>query len=153
MPDRWREWIAFVLAVCALGVLVPLIVLRETQTSARPVHRNDGHGRRRLRSRQGGAREAPAESGTTSIAGVPTGARLVLTASRGDSRIVVRVRSARGSVLFAGPLAKGETRTFTEPVLWASFTAAENIDAHVNGQPLDLPSGAVSIVITPQGLG
>ena len=148
VPDRLREWIAFLFAVCALGVLVPLIVLRETQTTVRLVH---SEATTTVATTTGST--GPLESGTTALPGARVGAHLVLTASRGDSRIVVRLQSAHGSVLFAGTLVKGEARTFIAPVLWARFTTAENIDANVNGQPLDLPSGAVSIVITPQGSG
>jgi Domain of unknown function (DUF4115) len=157
VPERPREWIAFILALCTLGVLVPLIVLKETQTSPRLVISEAtatvATTAVATRGNVGTAETPTVEGGTTALPGAKAGARLVLAASRGESRIVVRVGSAHGSVVFEGTLAKGETRTFTEPVLWASFSAAENIDAHVNGQPLGLPSGVVSIVITPQGLG
>ena len=152
VPDRPREWVAFALALCALGALVPLMVLRVTQSPVQLVH---SEATAPLTTTAGATKGStgPGESGTTSLPGAPARAHLVLTASRGDSRIVVRSASARGSVLFEGTLAKGETRTFTEPAIWASFTATENIVAHVNGQLLSLPSGDVSIVITPQGLG
>jgi hypothetical protein len=156
VPDRPREWIAFVLALCTLGVLVPLIVLKETQTSSRPASNATATVATTAvatRGSTGRAKTPTVEGRTTPLPGAQAGAHLVLTASRGDSRVVVRLGSAHGSVLFEGTLAKGETRTFTEPVLWASFTASENIDVHLNGQPLGLPSGTVSIVITPQGFG
>lgn len=157
----------FVLALCALGVLVALIALKETNTSVPLVHAEGTAAvitaKFTTTASSAPTTQAPAtqpvdtgttvEGATTSPSGAPAGAELVLTASRGDTWIAVRSGSAHGKLLFQGTLSKGSTQTFTGPVLWARFGNATNVDARLNGQSLSLPSGTVSIVITPQGLG
>jgi hypothetical protein len=149
VPERRGEWIVFVLALCALGVIVALIVLKETHTAVPLVH---AEGSSAVITR-GFATTANTIATPSESRAKPSSAQLVLTASRGDSWIAVHAESAHGPVLFQGTLSKGHARTFIDPVFWVRFGNASNVDARLNGQPLSLPAGTVSIVITPQGLG
>lgn len=105
----------FVLGLFALGVIVALIVLRETHTAV-PLVQAEG-------------KSAPIAAGFAATATAamtpnvesqaePSSARLVLTASRGDFWIAVRMGSAQGPVPFQGTLAKGHAKTFIPSVLW-----------------------------------
>ncbi len=158
----------FFLGLCALGVIVALIALRATQASVPLVHA--GRTATVITTRAAKTASSPrttqaptthptytgtAETGTVESAttSAPTSVELVLTASRGDTWIAVRSRSAHGKALFQGTLAKGRTRTFNDHVLWVRFGAAANVDARLNGHPLSLPSGTLSVMITPRGLG
>lgn len=140
----------FVLALCALGVIVALIVLKETHTAVPLVHAGDSSA---VITRGFATTANTIATPSESRAKPSSAAQLVLTASRGDSWIAVRAGSAHGPVLFQGTLSKGHARTFIDPVFWVRFGDASNVDARLNGQPLSLPAGTVSIVITPQGLG
>jgi Domain of unknown function (DUF4115) len=155
VPETRGEWIVFGLALCGLGVIVALIVLKETHTAVPLVH---SEGRSAgitagFATTANTTTTATGDTGTTAPSGAPAGARLVLTASRGDTWIAVRSGSARGPVVFQGTLAKGSSKTFIDPTIWVRFGAASNVDALLNGKPLGLPVGTVSIVITPHGLG
>jgi Domain of unknown function (DUF4115) len=150
VPERRGEWIVFVLALCALGVIVALIVLKETHTAVPFVHAEDSSA---VTTRGFATTANTITTPRGESRAKPSSAQLVLTASRGDSWIAVRAGSAHGTVLFQGTLSEGHARTFIDPVLWVRFGDASNVDARLNGQPLSLPAGTVSIVITPQGLG
>lgn len=85
---------------------------------------------------------------TTSEAAVVT---LSLTAVRGDSWMEVRSESATGTVLYVGTLTAGTTKTFQAPALWARFGVAGNVDARLDGQPLQLPAGTYSALFSLSG--
>jgi hypothetical protein len=80
-------------------------------------------------------------------------ARLVVSASRGSSWLVVRNRWNHGKVLFAGVLAQGRTVDFRRLRLWVRLGAASNLDVTVNGaRPAAGLYGTVDSLVTASGL-
>jgi helix-turn-helix protein len=73
----------------------------------------------------------PASSGT---------ARLELRATRGDSYLVVKSRSAIGTVLYQGTLERGQRQRFEAKVLWVRLESPGNVLVKVNGNRKKLPA-------------
>jgi Domain of unknown function (DUF4115) len=76
---------------------------------------------------------------------------LRLTAKSG-TWLEIRTSSATGSVLYAGTLPAGSSRTFHARALWARFGAAGNLSARLGGKSLRLPSGTYSAMFDKHGL-
>ena len=75
---------------------------------------------------------------------------LVVTASRGESLVAVRVDSEDGESLFEGVLAQGRSIRRFRPRLWIRLGAAENVDLTLNGQPVErLQAGPLDLIATP----
>jgi hypothetical protein len=86
-------------------------------------------------------------------------ARLVLTATDGDSWLLVRANSASGRTLFEGTLQQGSDlafvrRPFLFRRLWVAAAKPRNLVAQVNGRVRLIPSGrkAVQFVVTPTAI-
>ena len=62
-----------------------------------------------------------------------------VTATRGDSWLAIRSRSARGRLLYEDTLEQGATLRFRAARLWIRFGAAANVDLRVNGEHMVLP--------------
>jgi len=58
-----------------------------------------------------------------------------------DTWIEIRAGSADGVVLYSGILPQGNAKGFRSTRVWASFRAASNLAARLNGNPLQLPPG------------
>jgi hypothetical protein len=115
-------------------------------------------------TQRGSAPSTPAETGET--AGVVAGTTveraprtassqpvsLELVAARGDSWLEVYVGSANGDTLFLDTLAEGDRERFREKRLWLRFGAAQNVDATLNGEPVELPDGIAEVVVTADGI-
>lgn len=148
MPETNVERIVLLLGLCAIGVLVFLLVGRGHRT-ARP-------------SAIPTVVTTPAA--TTSAAGTsvtltstaPAGpaqlAHIVLSATRGDCWVVVRSRSARGRLVFAGTITQGTKKRFTGTRLWLRLGAAGNLTGWLNGARIAIPSGSPTIVATAAGI-
>jgi hypothetical protein len=153
VPETRAEWILLVLGLCAVCAIGALIGLRVWDTSTPHSH---AFPKPPLTTTRAPARQqatpTTAEAAPTLPPPAATRVELLLTASRGDTWLLVRAGSANGGVVFQGTLAKGHTLTFSRKVLWVRFGAAANLDARLNGRPLRLPTGTVSVVITPLGL-
>jgi Domain of unknown function (DUF4115) len=78
--------------------------------------------------------------------------RFRITAARGSSWVLVRAGSSAGRVLYSGILNQGQTISFRGRVLWLSFGAAANLDAQLNGSPLELGTGTYDARIGRRGL-
>jgi hypothetical protein len=65
---------------------------------------------------------------------------------------MVRSVSAQGPVLFEGVLTAGAIRRFAGSRLWLRVGAGANLDARVNGRPLNLLAGTFTALVTPGGL-
>jgi cytoskeleton protein RodZ len=83
-------------------------------------------------------------------------ARLILTATDGDSWLLVRANSATGRTLFEGTLQQGSDlafvrRPFLFRKLWVAAAKPRNLVAQVNGRVRLIPGGrkAVQLVVTP----
>jgi hypothetical protein len=65
-------------------------------------------------------------------------ARLELRATRGDSYMIVRARSAIGNVLYQGTLEKGQRQRFDGKVLWLRLETPRNVLVKLNGNRVKL---------------
>jgi hypothetical protein len=65
-------------------------------------------------------------------------ARLELRATRGDSYMIVRSRSAMGNVLYQGTLEKGQRQRFDGKVLWLMLETPRNVLVKLNGNRVSL---------------
>jgi cytoskeleton protein RodZ len=65
-------------------------------------------------------------------------ARLELRATRGDSYMVVRSRSAIGNVLYQGTLERGQRQLFDAKVLWLQLETPRNVLVKLNGNRVKL---------------
>jgi cytoskeletal protein RodZ len=65
-------------------------------------------------------------------------ARLELRATRGDSYMIVRSRSAIGNVLYQGTLEKGQRQIFDRKVLWLQLETPRNVLVKLNGNRVNL---------------
>jgi hypothetical protein len=86
-------------------------------------------------------------------------ARLVLTATNGDSWLLVRANSATGRTLFVGTLQQGSDLAFTKrpflySKLWVAMAKPRNLVAQLNGRVRLIPSraGAIQLVVTPRAI-
>jgi hypothetical protein len=70
-------------------------------------------------------------------------ARVELRATRGDSYLVVRSRSALGQVLYQGTLERGQKQFFDGQVLWLRLEQPQNVLVRRNGNRVELPRKAV----------
>ena len=68
-------------------------------------------------------------------------ARLELRATRGDSYMIVRSRSALGNVLYQGTLEKGQRQRFDGKVLWLRLETPRNVLVKLNGNRVKLARG------------
>ena len=67
-------------------------------------------------------------------------ARLELRATRGDSYMLVRQRSALGEVLYQGTLERGQKQRFDGQVLWVRLESPQNVLVRRNGNRVRLPA-------------
>jgi hypothetical protein len=153
MPDTRVERIIFGIGALAIAALVALIVLqttdrfetRDTRAAGRPVTT--------AAATTGAASQAP-PPGTTTPPAPPrnaSGVRLTLSATI-DAWVEIRSGSADGDVLYSGILPQGSAKRFRSTRLWASFGAASNLTARLNGKPLHLPPGTYSALVGARGL-
>jgi hypothetical protein len=70
-------------------------------------------------------------------------ARIELRATKGDSYLVVRSRSALGQVLYEGTLERGQKQFFDGQVLWVRLEQPQNVLVRRNGNRVQLPKAAV----------
>jgi cytoskeletal protein RodZ len=89
----------------------------------------------------------------------PTMARLVLTATSGDSWLLVRANSQTGPTKFEGTLQQGQELAFTRrPFLyrrwWIAVAKPRNVVAQVNGHIRLIPGAAkaVQVIVTPKAI-
>jgi hypothetical protein len=167
MPETRGERIIFGIGALAIAALVALIVL---QTSDRFETRHTPAARpgTTAPATTGAAAQAPpaptasettaapveTTGGTTAApepARIAGGVRLTLRAIA-DTWVEVRSGSADGDVLYSGILLQGSAKRFRSTQLWASFGAASNLTARLNGKSLHLPPGTYSALVRARGL-
>lgn len=168
MPETRGERIIFGIGALAIAALVALIVLqttdlfetRHTPAATGPVTT--------AAATMGAAAQAPPQA-TTALettaapettgepravpepARIASGVRLTLRAIA-DTWVEVRSGSADGDVLYSGILPQGSAKRFRSTQLWASFGAASNLTARLNGKALHLPPGTYSALVGARGL-
>jgi hypothetical protein len=89
----------------------------------------------------------------TTAAPEPHGITLRLRANA-DTWVEIRAGSADGDVLYSGILPQGNAKRFRskQEQVWASFGAASNLTARLNGNRLQLPPGTYSALVSTNGL-
>ena len=65
-------------------------------------------------------------------------ARLELRATKGDSYMIVKSRSARGDTLYQGTLERGQRQRFDDTVLWLRLEKPANVTVKLNGNRVKL---------------
>jgi len=170
MPETRGERIIFGIGALAIAALVALIVLekttdrfetRHTSAATEPVTT--------AAAIKDAAAPAPPPATTASEtttapetttgettaapepARIASGVRLTLSATA-DTWVEIRSGSADGDVLYSGILPQGSAKRFRSTQLWASFGAASNLTARLNGKPLHLPPGTYSALVGARGL-
>ncbi len=156
MPETRIERIIFGVGALAIAALVALIVLektdrfatRQTQAATRSVTTPAATTAAETTT----ASETTAETtGAPEPPRTPSGIRLRVKANA-DTWVEIRAGSADGALLYSGILPQGNARRFRSTQLWASFGAASNLTARLNGNPLDLPPGTYRALVTTSGL-
>jgi cytoskeletal protein RodZ len=96
--------------------------------------------------RFGGAEQEPVRGLTTQAQPKPAApqaagsVRVELRATRGDSYLIVRSKSAIGRVLYQGTLERGQKQRFADKVLWLRLETPTNVVVRVNGNRKKLPA-------------
>ena len=153
MPDTRVERIIFGIGALAIAALVALIVLQTTDRFETRATRAAGRPVTTAAATTGAASQAPPPGTTTPPAPprIASGVRLTLSATI-DAWVEIRSGSADGDVLYSGILPQGSAKRFRSTRLWASFGAASNLTARLNGKPLHLPPGTYSALVGARGL-
>jgi Domain of unknown function (DUF4115) len=167
MPETRGERIIFGIGALAIAALVALIVFQTTDLfEARDTPAGAGPVTTAAATTEAAAQAppAPTEPETTAPdaatgetkaalepARIASGVRLTLRAIA-DTWVEVRSGSADGDVLYSGILPQGSAKRFRSTQLWASFGAASNLAARLNGKSLHLPPGTYSALVGARGL-
>jgi cytoskeleton protein RodZ len=98
----------------------------------------------------------PANSSTTTVAKTSTGAPaplLMVTPLRGSTHLTARLRSATGTTVFEGTIAKGdEPLAIRGSRLWLQIDTPENLRIQVRGKLVHVPGGKPKVIfVTPTG--
>jgi hypothetical protein len=79
-------------------------------------------------------------------------AQIAFVATRGASWLSVRIGSSTGRVLYERTLQAGERVVFAGSHLWIRIGAPWNLDATLNGKPVQLPTAVADVLVTPAAL-
>lgn len=82
----------------------------------------------------------------------PMRAVIVVVASRGSCWLSVRLGSSTGRVLYERTLEAGLRAQFAGTHLWIRIGAPWNLDATLNGKPVQLPASVADVMVTAGGL-
>lgn len=121
-----RESNVVLLALTAIGLVTALVIVawRFGGSTQEPVH-----GVQTKKATPAVVAPAPQASGT---------ARLELRATRGDSYMIVKSRSANGNTLYQGTLERGQRQRFDGEVLWLRLESPANVAVKLNGNRVQL---------------
>ena len=128
--DR-RESNLLLLALTAIGLVTALVIVawRFGSPDEAPVH---------------GLTTSAQEQQVVQRPQAAGAARVELRATRGDSFLVVRSRSALGQVLYRGTLERGQKQFFDGQVLWIQLKSPQNVLVRRNGNRVKLPNAVKS---------
>jgi hypothetical protein len=78
----------------------------------------------------------------------------MLSAARGGSYVQVRNGGVNGKLLWEGTLEEGQTQRFLKyRRLWLDLDEPANLDARLNGRPVDdFPTEAAVVLVTVDGV-
>jgi Domain of unknown function (DUF4115) len=156
MPETRIERVIFGVGALAIAALVALIVLEMTDRFGT----NQTHGATRRAATPAATNTAENTAASETIVETtaapeppssPRGITLRLKANA-DTWVEIRAGSADGNVLYSGILPQGNGKRFRTTKVWASFGAASNLTARLNGNPLQLPPGTYTALISTSGL-
>jgi cytoskeleton protein RodZ len=82
----------------------------------------------------------------------PARAQIVFAASRGPCWLSVRRGSATGPLLYERMLEPGQHASFAGARLWIRIGAPWNLDAALNGKPVQLPAAVADMIVTPEAI-
>lgn len=164
MPETRGERIMFGIGALAIAALVALIVL-ETATDRFETRHTSAASKQVTTAatiKDAAASASPPTSTVSESTSTPgataaeptriaSGVRLTLSATV-DTWVEIRSGSVNGDVLYSGILPQGSAKRFRSTHLWASFGAAANLTARLNGKPLHLPPGTYSALVGARGL-
>jgi hypothetical protein len=156
MPETRIERFIFGVGALAIAALVALIVLEMTDRLG--THRTHAATRQPAASATTNTAENTTASETivgTTTASEPSGSPSDITLrlkANADTWVEVRAGSADADVLYSGILPEGNAKRFRTAKVWASFGAASNLTARLNGNPLRLPPGTYTALISTSGL-
>jgi hypothetical protein len=130
---------------------------RSSSPRAAPLRPSPREAPLRPNTRAGGtsAETRSAKTGAGGTRSAKTGAgkpNLVLKATRGDSWLSVRSRSASGKVLFEGLLGQGLALRFELERLWIRLGAPSNLAARLNGKLTALPGSTATVLVSRKGI-
>jgi hypothetical protein len=156
MPETRVERIIFGLGALAIAALVAMIVLEKTDGFAtRETHAATRLATTPAATTTAGSTTASETTGETTPTSEPprtaSGITLKLKALD-DTWVEIRAGSADGRVLYSGILPQGNAKRFRNTRVWASFGAASNLAARLNGNPLQLPPGTYNALVNTRGL-
>jgi RodZ C-terminal domain len=156
MPETRIERFIFGVGALAIAALVALIVLEMTDRfGTRQTHAATPRAATPAATTTAENTKASETIVETTAAPepprTPSGITLRLTANA-DTWLEVRAGSAHGDVLYSGILPQGNAKRFRSTKVWASFGAASNLTARLNGNPLQLPPGTYSALVSTSGL-
>lgn len=152
---RRRRRVESNLVVVALAAIVAVTVLVVVGLSGLG---SDSGGETPLPGTTTGPVTTPADSGATTTTGTEESqrppARLILTAARGGSYVQVRNGGVNGKLLWEGTLEEGQTQRFLKyRRLWLDLDEPANLDARLNGRPVDdFPAEAAVVLVTVDGV-
>jgi hypothetical protein len=172
VPQTRLEWVLFALGAAAIAVLGVLIATTKTRdrgasgvSAATHVitHATTTTARATTTAAYATTTAGPPSpppplaAEQTTRADVPEPASpgrvaLELTAAGASTWFEVRDGSSTAKLLFTGIVPAGETHSFSGQALWVRFGSASNVEALLNGKPLDLGDGTYSATITGKGL-
>lgn len=157
MPETRGEWTVFAIGALAIAALVALIVLqsatdrleaREPAVTARV----SVAATTQAASATSAATSTEAQTTAEAPAATSTAIAKLTLSALADTWVEVRSGSAGGDVLYSGILPQGTAKHFRSPHLWASFGAAANLTARLNGKFVRLPPGTYSARVGPHGV-
>ena len=152
---RRRRRVESNLVVVALAAIVAVTVLVVVGLSGLG---SDSGGETPLAGTTTGPATTAADPGTTTTTGAEESrgrpARLILTAARGGSYVQVRNGGVNGKLLWEGTLEEGQTQRFLKyRRLWLDLDEPANLDARLNGRPVDdFPAEAAVVLVTVDGV-
>lgn len=118
-----RESNVVLLALISIGLITALVIAAWRFGNT---ERQDVPG---LQQQTPAAQQAPQAAGSV---------RLELQATKGDSYMIVKARSANGDTLYQGTLERGQRQRFDGSVLWLRLEKPANVTVKLNGNRVAL---------------
>jgi Domain of unknown function (DUF4115) len=156
MPETRIERFIFGIGALVIAALVALILLEMTDRfGTRQTHAATPQATTPAATTTAEPTTASETMAETTAASEPPSTPSAITLrlkAEADTWVEIRAGSADGDVLYSGILPQGSTKHFRSTKVWASFGAASNLAARLNGMPLQLPPGTYNALISASGV-